>query len=118
MTPLSDWEKFLKRRSDNIGFISRLGAFKDPTPAEIARAIMIETKSWQKSIGKKPYTTSQEYKTPIKINTIRVTHRKEAIAAYLETPINIGKETWLVMDWWTAIRHWFKGNKIKLEEKK
>jgi len=122
---MTDWEKYLKRKSDNIGFISRLGAFRDPTPAEIARAIMIETESWQKSIGKKNYKVGKEYSTPIykNINDYGITtkgHREEgdphtfrnkAIKTYVDTPISIGKETWLVMDWWTAIKHWFKKNR-------
>lgn len=112
------WEKKIEERTRNIGFVSRLGAFREPTPAEKEAALCIEIKSWQATVGKKTYSTSAEYNIPIKTEYKKIvpTHRQEAINAYIGTPIDIGKETWLIMDWWTAIKHWFKGNKIKREE--
>ena len=99
---MNDWEKYIERRSKNIGFLSRLGSFRDPTPAEIQRAILIETKAWQESKGKKKYTTSEEYSisrrnekpTLNHIRLIEIKRKEPAVKAYINTlmdPENILK---------------------------
>lgn len=128
--PKSDWEKKIEKRTANLGFISRINAFREPSDAEKASALAIETKSWQETKGKKPYTLGMDYSTSVyksighygqnikatRADGQKAEHRKEAIEAYIETPIDIGKEVWLIMDWWTAFRHFLKGNKIKQGE--
>ncbi len=89
----TDWEKYLDRRTKNLGFMSRLGAFRDPTPAEIQRAILIETKAWQESKGKKTYSTSAEYAVSRKnekptlnhIDLINIKRKHPAVQAYVNT---------------------------------
>ena len=94
---MSDWQKYLERRSKNLGFASRLGAFRDPTPAEKATAIAIEIDSWQATKGVKPYTLSAEYSKPLGHGfnlkpdlSLKVDLRERAIKAYIETPMNAG----------------------------
>ena len=83
----TDWEKYLDRRTKNLGFMSRLGAFRDPTPAEIQRAILIETEAWQQSKGKKTYKTSLEYSISKKEEgfTVSIMPKESAVKAYVKT---------------------------------
>lgn len=98
MSNLTDWEKTKNRRTANIGFISRGNAFRDSTPAETARALMIEIESWQATKGNKLKKT-EEYSRSIgrpscslkedKFSSILVTDQgKRAVKAYIETPID------------------------------
>lgn len=130
---MNDWEKWLKRKKDGLGFMTRLNAWGEPTEAEKAAALAIETNSWKESKGKK-IKQSAVYSIPIyrsisdygqNIHATRIDgqpteRRDEAIKAYIETPIDMGKEMWVEMDWWTAIKHWIKGNLIDVfyKEKK
>ena len=94
---LTDWDKKKSKATENIGFISRSGWFREPSPAEIARAIIIETESWQMTKGLKPYTLSAEYKTPkghehnlLQINENEKLERKlNAIQAYRNIPMGV-----------------------------
>lgn len=102
MTHLSNpWKKLLEKRTANIGFISRTNAFKDPSPAEIARAIMIETESWKNTKGQVTWTVSAPYSRPLGkgINLMRTREaeepilgpiRQSALSAYVTTPMNVG----------------------------
>ena len=92
MTP-SDWDKYLEKRTKNIGFRTRLGAFRDPTPAEKAAALAIEIDSWQATKGIKPYTVSAEYSKPMTASTFfdnREEMYRNAAKAYIETPMYAG----------------------------
>lgn len=102
MTPINktDWDKLKEKKTSNIGFISRSNAFREPTEAERARAVMIETQSWQEGRGKKPYTVSAEYSVAkgaginLKGDTQFDEARKnsfklDAIDAYINTPMGI-----------------------------
>lgn len=72
------WEEVIQRRKENIGFLTRTGAFCEPTEAEKAAALSIELNNWSEtrsswaptkgalpSPGKKTWTTSFEYTTPL-----------------------------------------------------
>jgi hypothetical protein len=61
---MTRWEQWIKRRSDNIGFITRAGGFKPPTEAEIAAAKAIEINAWQRTKGEIPYHVSASYALP------------------------------------------------------
>jgi hypothetical protein len=98
---MTKWEEFLDRRTKNIGFLSRGNAFREPTPAEKAAALAIEIESWQASIGKKTFTTGEEYsvsksfpngvkKEDIPSRGIYTDMRPKAIKAYIETPMDVG----------------------------
>lgn len=112
----SPWQKLLEKKAANIGFMSRLGAFRDPTPSEKASALAIEINSWQATKGTRPYSISAEYKTPLghgfnlKANRqfqepLKGPKRIDAIEAYIETPMDAG-----VIDITPYIQHsiWFK----------
>jgi hypothetical protein len=43
---MTDWEKFLDRRTKNIGFLSKVGGFREPTAAEKEAAYQIELQNW------------------------------------------------------------------------
>lgn len=93
----SPWEVKKAKRSANIGFISKLNAFKDPTPAEKASALATEINSWQASIKKTPYSISAEYSMPqgqgfnLKQDThLQLERMEEAKIAYLTTPMDDG----------------------------
>jgi len=119
---MNDWEKFLERRKKNLGFVTRLGAFHNPTEAEKAAALEIEINSWQATKGTRPFTVSAEYSNPlghgINLKATRdvgekAEHREEAIKAYINTDMDIGRDLWIDTDWWTGLKLWFKGKKIK-----
>lgn len=93
------WEKKKEKANAPLGFITRLNAFRDPTPGEIARAIAVETDSWQKTKGTRPYLVSAEYKTPLGhgINLKRTREPggrldgpeyDKAIYSYVDTPMD------------------------------
>lgn len=93
----SDWDKVVEKRTKNIGFASRLGAFKDPTPAEIAAAMAIEIESWQKTKGTRPFKVSGEYAVPFGHGkNLRATGESSVsyegmlrgVRAYQETPMD------------------------------
>jgi hypothetical protein len=90
---MTDWEKFLERRSKNIGFISKLNAFREPTSLEKAEALEIETKRWQETIGKRPfhlgteYSISRGYEYDIN-NPDNFVKKDAAIKAYVNTPMD------------------------------
>jgi hypothetical protein len=62
---VTPWANILARRKANIGFITRLQAFDEPTPEMKASALALEINKWQETIGKRPYSVSAEYKTPL-----------------------------------------------------
>lgn len=108
MTHLSDWEKYIERRSKNIGFATKLGAFRDPTPAEKAAALAYEIKTWQDSIGKKNYTVSVEYSVSRGVlPNVPEPQIDKAIRAYIETPMEaVGR--YIGLDVKIYERNWFQ----------
>lgn len=126
---MTEWEKFLERKKANIGFITRGKAFREPTDAEIARAIMIEVKSWQQSRGKKTFTKSEEYKVPRKsIESESDAYRRaEAIIAYCDTPIDaegilkaqgidVEPYQWKEIGLFKALWYWITGKKVRRKQ--
>ncbi len=110
----SDWEKYLERRTNNIGFVSKLGAFRDPTPAEKAAALAIETKAWQESVGQKSWALSEEYSIPYgpginlksEENKPRLEMSKDA---YIKTKMElVGKYQQLQIDLKVYNMNWFQ----------
>lgn len=97
----SNWQKKIEKRTDNIGFISRLNAFREPTQAEKAAALIKEIESWQSTRGVKPYSISAEYSIPqghgfnLKQDTQKPNnnHIKSAIEAYMHTPMGLEMDT-------------------------
>lgn len=97
---LTDWDKLKEKKTKNIGFVSRANAFRSPSPAEVARAIMVETEAWQKTKGNK-IRISAEYnisKGTFGINLLKNSYfdqgRKESIRldamdAYIKTPMGV-----------------------------
>lgn len=102
MKTKTDWDKKIEKRTANIGFISRSNAFKEPTPAEKAAALAIETKSWEETANSgwkaawkvsAPYSTSRGAGVNLRIDTIEnrkklAERRERAIQAYLKTPMD------------------------------
>lgn len=95
----SPWVEILERRKANIGFASKVGGLKPPTPGEKAAALSIEMASWQLSQSKKTWTVSSEYSFPLGtgINLKRTREPggkmdgpeyNNAIHAYLVTPMD------------------------------
>lgn len=88
------WQKKIEKRTENIGFLSRTNAFREPTPFEKAQALAIETNSWQESRGVKPYTVSAEYFIPRASMQTIITpgpfHADLAVKAYMETKMDAG----------------------------
>lgn len=93
------WEKKLEKSRTNIGFLTKAGGFKDPTPSEIASALSIETKSWQATRGKRPYRVSEPYSTPkghgVNLlatresgEPVRGPERQKAVDAYIHIPMD------------------------------
>lgn len=93
------WIEILERRKANIGFASKVGGLKPPTPAEKAAALSIEMASWQLSQSKKTWTVSSEYSFPLGtgINLKRTREPggkmdgpeyNNAIHAYVVTPMD------------------------------
>lgn len=88
------WQRFLDRKTQNIGFITKTGAFRDPTPAEKHAALLHEIGDWQASKGKRIYSISDEYSVPkgfginLKEDPSDIEIRKaKATKAYVETPM-------------------------------
>lgn len=101
MTPSAKtpWEKIKEKRSANIGFVSRLNAFKEPTPAEKATAMATEINSWQATIKTTPYHLSAEYSIPkghgfnlLQDTTMQSERIAEAEVVYLTTPMDQNDE--------------------------
>ena len=100
--PKTDWEKKLEKATKNIGFITRSNAFSEPTAAEKARALAIETESWQrtqKSGWKSSWKVSAPYAVAKGAGTnLRATRRcgeplgknrrDRAITAFVNTPMD------------------------------
>lgn len=98
----TDWDKRKEKSEKNLGFISRTGAFRDPTPAEKAQAIAIETESWQASKGKflgGGWKVSAAYSIPkgagrnlradrVDGEPINGIQREVAMQAYIDTPMD------------------------------
>lgn len=93
------WVQWIEKRNKNIGFASKVGAFKPPTPAEKAAALSIETVAWQLSQGKRTFTASEEYRIPVGhgINLLRTREPggrldgpeyKSALESYVTTPMD------------------------------
>jgi hypothetical protein len=63
----SHWEYWIQRRKENIGYVSKLGAFKPLTEAEKAASLAIEIQSWQASKGTRldGWHTSSSYSAPL-----------------------------------------------------
>ena len=91
----NEWGKKIKKRTDNIGFISRSNAFRDPSPAEISAAMAKEIESWQATKGKKTYRLSADYSIPkgygINLKADQYYEsRIHATYAYINTPMDAG----------------------------
>lgn len=89
----SDWDQKVERRTANIGFISRLNAFREPTEFEKAKALATEINSWQASKGTLGgWRTSAEYSIPIghqvKNNEKWDNRINMAKEAYVNTPMD------------------------------
>lgn len=97
MTP---WQAILDRRKANIGFATKVGGLRPPTPAEKNIALSIEMAAWQLSQSKKTWhLNGSEYSTPIGpgINLLRTREPggklngpeyNKAIDAYVHTPMD------------------------------
>lgn len=57
------WEKYKEKRTANIGYVSKLNAFRDPTPSEQYVALIKEIESWQSTKGTTPYKVGAAYST-------------------------------------------------------
>lgn len=102
--PKSDWEKKIEKRTENIGFRSRLDSFREPSDYEKARALLIEQKHWEqtrsswKENGGKGKTTFTVSPLDFKVIYLRKKEsslqmslkRTAARKAYIETPMNAG----------------------------
>lgn len=126
---MTDWEKFLERRKANIGFITRGRAFREPTRAELHEALIKETVSWQSTIGKKTFSSSEEYRASRAdiqppLFTISPVRRQNAIEAYIETPmdpegvlksqsIDVGRYEWKQVGWFKALLYFIVGRKVR-----
>lgn len=99
----SPWQQKIEKRTQNIGFLTRSGIFREPSEAEKAVALAVETKSWQEPKWKDHWKTSVEYSeskaskenlgTNLKSAQDQIKIQK-AIKAYRETPMEtIGKFT-------------------------
>jgi hypothetical protein len=60
----TQWELTKERRTANIGYVSKLNAFRDPTPAEQYVALVKEIESWQSTKGTKSYKIGPAYSIP------------------------------------------------------
>jgi len=94
LTHSSDWQKYIDRKTAPMGYATRLGAFREPTPAEKSLALLYEIESWQKSRGIRPYKISAEYSVSQckELGTSLydpVNRIPKAVEAYINTPMQI-----------------------------
>lgn len=135
MTPSSksDWDKKCEKRTDNIGFLTKTGAFRKPTSYEMAAALAIETAMWQetekhgwKSNGWKISTEYSQAKGAglnLRMDTQKQLDAKRelAIEAYIKTPMEIvGKMANARIDtsvykrgWVSKLIDWFRAKLLK-----
>lgn len=97
----SAWTTLIRKRKENIGFVSKLGAFKEITEEEKALSLAIEIQSWQASKGTRlpGWKVSESYFDP-KGHGINLLRTREpggkldgpewdgAIIAYIQTPMD------------------------------
>ena len=98
---MTNWERWIERRKQNIGLVRKYYKFTPPTEAEKAASLAIEIQSWQASKGTRleGWKVSDSYSDPKGhgINLLRTREPEgkldgpeytKAINAYITTPMD------------------------------